>query len=128
MIRVNLLNKVTKMSVPAKLYRWLPYIAIPVAIFLAMTAWSQRGTISRLEDKVANLDAARMQDHLEYMKMMKDAMSKIEGKINQGKQESKVIKLDIGKTIKEFNSDVKDTKKIDNAADSIRALSDVWSK
>jgi hypothetical protein len=128
MIRVNLLNEVSKMSLPTKVAKWLPWIAIPVAIFFAMTAWSMKGTIARLEDKVANLDKLRMQDHLEYMKMIKEAIGKIETKVNQGKEESRVIKLDIGKTIKEFNRDIKDTKKIDNAADSARALSDVWSK
>jgi hypothetical protein len=116
------------MSLPTKVAKWLPWIAIPVAIFFAMTAWSMKGTIARLEDKVANLDKLRMQDHLEYMKMIKEAIGKIETKVNQGKEESRVIKLDIGKTIKEFNRDIKDTKKIDNAADSARALSDVWSK
>jgi hypothetical protein len=128
MIRVNLLNKVSKMSLPAKLFQWLPYIAIPVAIFLGMTAWSQHGTINRLEDKVGNLEAANYKQHLEYMKMYTEMAGKIEGKIQQGKEQEKVIKIDIGKTIKEFNRDIKDTKKIDNAADSVRALSDVWSK
>lgn len=127
MIRVNLL-KGTKMSLPARLVKWLPWIAIPVAIFFGMTAWSQHGTISRMEKRIESIDAARMQDHREYMKMVNEMAGKIQGKVEQGKAESKVIKLDIGKTIKEFNRDIKDTKKIDNAADSARALSDVWSK
>lgn len=55
-------------------------------------------------------------------------MTKVEQLQGAKREESKLIKIDIGKTIKEFNSDIKDTKKIDNAADSSRALSDVWSK
>ncbi len=108
--------------------QWLPYIAIPVAIFFGMTAWSQHGQIARQGKQIEALQNQRYADHLQYMEKVLQLETKLVGKIQQGKQADKVIKVDMGKTIKEFNSDIKDTKKIDNAADSASALGDVWSK
>ena len=130
--RVNLLKTTPKkaqyMTLPARLWRWLPYIAIPLAIFLGMTAWSQRGTITRMEKRIGSLEESNTAHILEQIKQLRDQMSKVEKLQGVKREESKIIKIDIGKTIKEFNSDIKDTKKIDNAADSASALSDVWSK
>lgn len=126
MLRINLLNKASKMTLPARIMQWLPYIAIPVAIFLAMTAWSQRGTINRMEKRISSLEKSNTAHILEQIQSLKDQMSKVEQFQGQKKEESKIIKIDIGKTIKEFNSDVKATKNIDNAPDSAAALGDVW--
>jgi len=116
------------MSLPSKLLQWLPYIAIPVALFLGMTAWGQYSTINRLEKRIESLYDQKEADHLKYMEKFLELEAKLVSKVEQGKEASKVIKIDIGKTIKEFNNDVKATKGIDNAPDSVDALHDAWNK
>ena len=126
MIRVNLLNKAPNMW--KKTISLLPYIAIPIALALGAHAWGQRSHIKRLEKRVESLYDQREADHLKWMEKFLEFEAKIVGKIEQGKEASKVIKIDVGKTIKEFNRDVKATKEIDSAPDSAAALHDAWNK
>lgn len=81
-----------------------------------------------MEKRIGSLEESNTAHLLEQIKQLRDQMSKVEKLQGVKREESKIIKIDIGKTIKEFNSDIKDTKKIDNAADSVSALSDVWTK
>ena len=111
-----------------KALRWLPYAAIIVAVALAVHALSQYSTISRLEKRLEAVESRNIEMQLEAIKKLVVEMEKIEGKVTEGKEESKVIKVDIGKTIKEFNRDVKATKEISTAADSVAALHNAWSK
>jgi len=111
-----------------KLLQWLPYIAIPVALALGAHVWTQWRTINRLEKRIETLYDQRQVDHEAYMQKIEEQKAKIEGRVAEGKEESRVVKVDIGKTIKEFNRDIKATKKIGTATDSAAALHDVWSK
>jgi len=81
-----------------------------------------------MEKRIGSLEESNTAHLLEQIKQLRDQMTKVEQLQGVKREESKLIKIDIGKTIKEFNGDIKDTKKIDNAADSAHALSDVWSK
>ena len=111
-----------------KIIQWIPYIAIPIALALGAHAWAQHATINRLEKRVESLYDQREADHLKWMERFKDFQKEIVGKIDVGKAQSKVIKIDVGKTIKEFNRGVKATKKIVKASDSANALLDAWNK
>lgn len=118
------------MSTPMwkKILHIIPYAAIVVAFAFGTIAFGQWRTINKLEDRIEALYDQREADHLKWMEKFLEFEAKIIGKVEQGKEESKVIKLDIGKTIKEFNRDVKATKKIGTASDSVAALHDAWGK
>jgi len=126
MKRINLMNISTPLW--KKIAYLIPYIAIPVAIALGVHAWGQYSTINRLEDRIEKLYDAREADHHQFMQKYLELEKQLVTKVEKGKEESKVIQIDIGKTIKEFNSDVKATKEISTASDSTAALHDAWNK
>lgn len=127
---INLMFNPNLMKTPMwkRALQLLPYVAIVAALAFGAIAFGQWRTISRLEDRIQTLYDEKQADHLKWMEKFMEFESKIMSKVEQGKEESKVIKVDIGKTIKEFNRDVKAAKEIGNASDSIAALHDAWSK
>jgi len=115
-----------KTPVWKKALQILPYIAIVAALAFGAIALGQWRTISRLENRIETLYDEKQADHLKWMEKFVEFESKIMGKVEQGKEESKAVKVDIGKIIKEFNSDIKATKEISTAAGSANALGDTW--
>ena len=124
------MKRINLMSTPVwkRALQLLPYIAIVAALAFGAIAFGQWRTISRLENRIEALYDEKQADHLKWMEKFIEFESKIMSKVEQGKEESKAVKVDIGKIIKEFNSDIKATKEISTAPGSADALHDAWSK
>ena len=130
MKRINLMYNPNLMATPVwkRALQLLPYIAIVAALAFGAIAFGQWRTINSLESRIEKLYDQKEADHLKWMAKFLELETKVIGKIEQGKEASRVVKIDVGKTIKEFNRDVKATKKISTADDSVAALHNAWSK
>lgn len=103
------------------------YIAVGLFAFFAFNGWKNMERRADLLEQRNIMFEQRMKEWTDQIGKIADAQKKIVDQVDEKQAQERQIRMDVGKEIKEFNTRVKEIKKIEDPKESIDALMRAWN-